>query len=111
MKERVLLDRGDELFGLGIDSSKVGGLNLEKTDPRLKIKKLVLLGRRNPPRLESDFEKSLALGCHKVIQAERAASDFSQDLRCGIGSTFGSPVTKKDEGDPNNGQEDEEEAF
>jgi hypothetical protein len=29
----------------------------------------------------------------------------------GISSSFGSPVTKKDEGDPNNGQEDEEEAF
>ena len=29
LKERVLLDRGDELFGLGIDSSKVGSLDLE----------------------------------------------------------------------------------
>jgi hypothetical protein len=111
LEEWVFLDRGNELFGLGIDSSKVGSLDLKQTDPGLKIEKLVLLGGRNPSCLESDFEKSLALGCNKVIQVERATSDFSQDLGGGISSTFGSPVTKKDEGDPNNGQEDEKEAF
>jgi len=77
----------------------------------LKVEELVLLSGRNPSCLEGDFEKSLALGCNKVIQVERATSDFSQDLSGGISSTFGSPVAEEDEGDPDNGQEDEEEAF
>ena len=62
LEKGVLLDRGDELFWLGIDSGEVSGLDLEKADPCLKVEKLVLLGRRNPPRLKSDFEKSLVLG-------------------------------------------------
>ncbi|MCX6946547.1 MAG: hypothetical protein NTU87_01590 [Verrucomicrobia bacterium] len=59
LKERILFNRCDELAGLGINLGLVGGLNLEESDPSLKIKEFTLLGRGNAAALEGDFEESL----------------------------------------------------
>jgi hypothetical protein len=70
----------------------------------LEIEELVLLRGRNTATLKSDFEEGLALGGNEFIYIDGVATDLSDDLRCGILAAFWGPISKKDEGDADDGE-------
>jgi hypothetical protein len=70
-----------------------------------------LIRGRNTATLEGDFEEGLALGGNELIYIHGVATDFSNDLGRGILSALRGPVTKKNEGDANDGEKKQEEAF
>ncbi len=99
------------MVGLGINLCLIGSLNLKQTNPGLEIEELVLIRGRNTATLEGDFEEGLALGGNELIYIHGVATDLSNDLGRGILSALRGPVTKKNEGDANDGEKKQEEAF
>ena len=67
LKEGVLLNGLDDFGGLRIDLRSIGGLDLEETNPSLKVQEIVLFGRGNSAGLESDFQQGLPLGRHEFV--------------------------------------------
>ena len=67
LKEGVLLNGLDDFGGLRIDLRSIGGLDLEETNPSLKVQEIVLFGRGNSAGLESDLQQGLPLGRHEFV--------------------------------------------
>jgi len=99
------------LSWLRFELGGVGRLDLEETDPCLKIQKLILLGGGDTACFKGDLEKGLALRGDKFVERKRSAIDLSHALGGWIDAPFGCPVSKEYERDADYGEEDQKKAF